>query len=203
MFGLFKQRVSKKEYGSIIAGNALQYLDETSRGVDTVLKEHKDIVKDALVVDNNFEQIFSIQLISCIAVGELSFYSMDHNGISVYEARNGFIEHIEKLRIGLIQKHDVQLNIDTLKISQEVASLISDNGYLAKTGKFYCDEGFNQKDIYGQIAIYIFSLVTKDYPDFQNLIFEPASLNGALQLEMGIDRAFRFVCEMYKSYKLV
>ena len=203
MFGLFKQKVSKKEYGCIIAGNSLQHLDETSRGIDVILKEHSDIVKDTLVVNNNFEQIFSIHLISCIAVGELTFYSMDRNGISVYEVRNGYIEYMEELRIGLIQKHDVQLNIDSLRISKEVASIISDNCYLAKTGKFYCDEGFNQKDIYGQIAVYIFSLVTKDYPDLRSLIFEPASLNGALQLEMAIDRSFRFVHEMYKSYKLV
>jgi len=120
-----------------------------------------------------------------------------------FEVRTGFLDHIKAVQTGLSESHGWPIEVNCLEISQEIASLISTNAYLKKTGKFYSGQSLNEDDIYGQIAIYIFSYVTRDHPKFQKLIFKPESLNGALQLEMGIDSGFRAVHEMYKSYKLV
>lgn len=203
MFGLFKQKISKREYGQLILRNAIQYIDKTSLGVDLILKAHSDIVKGTIDVENDFEKIYLIQFSACVAVGELTLYSMDRHGISVYEIRNGFIEHIENMKKAFLKEKSIQLSVDFLKVSQDLTALISNNEYLAQTESFYSDNGFTSKDIYGEIAVYIFQLATKEHPHLQNLIFENESNHGALKLITGIDTSFRFIRHMYKSYKIV
>ena len=203
MFGLFKEKISKRNYGAVLAENAMQYISEASKGVDAIFKNNEDGTGSILNIEDNFSEIFSIQLISCIAVGELSVYSMEQAGISVYEVRTGFLDHVKVVQTGLSESHGWPIEVNCLETSQDIESLISTNSYLKKTGKFYSGQSLNEDDIYGQIAIYIFNYVTRDHPEFQKLIFKPESLNGALQLEMAIDSGLRAVHEMYKSYKLV
>ena len=203
MFGLFKEKVKKFDYGTILAANASQYIEESSIAIDKLFKTCPLEGRSTPDISTDINAILIIQLISLIAVGELSFYAMDKSNISTYEIRNGFLMHIEKLKGELEQKHSMVLDVNCTKASSELASLICNNKFVKDTGRFYNGNGFSSDDVYGIITLFTLNSLKLGEANISKYVGRREVQQGAIRYISSIDKSVRYVKEMYSSYKLV